>query len=423
MITTHFANGKPTSTKLKNFTTLVSSLNHKRADLHNLPLPVIIELLAQAGKTILTDKTLNQIEGVTYISWWLRKDHLEKMYQLNCPPENPHLHLLPQPRGIVCHWIASNIPTLAFFSLVLGILSQNGNILKIPPQNRHLIIHLLDHISKASFTHRQHKYTGKELLTAVALVSFPSEHKELNLNFSQIADCKVIWGGAGAVSSITALPQKEHCEIITLGPKYSFGVFDQAMIESPKFLPLLQKMATDIVLFNQTACSSPQVLFFEPSKYSLTDIGHMLKNCFVNVPPKLLHQPLPISTIAKIITARAQFALDLHKDVIAPTDTSWTILVSNTCSLEEPIHGKTIFIKPVKNILTAIPPLITHKIQAISLGIANPKTRDTFIKQVTYRGVDRIVTPGHIHEFDLPWDGILLLNRLIRWTSVKAVDI
>ena len=42
-----------------------------------------------------------------------------------------------------------------------------------------------------------------------------------------------------------------------------------------------------------------------------------------------------------------------------------------------------------------------------------------FARNATYKGVDRIVVPGKIHDFDLPWDGVLTLNRLVRWTILK----
>jgi len=65
-------------------------------------------------------------------------------------------------------------------------------------------------------------------------------------------------------------------------------------------------------------------------------------------------------------------------------------------------------------------PLVNHKIQAISIGILDQAKREAFARQVTYRGADRIVTPGTIHDFTLPWDGIMTLNRLVRWVILRS---
>jgi hypothetical protein len=62
---------------------------------------------------------------------------------------------------------------------------------------------------------------------------------------------------------------------------------------------------------------------------------------------------------------------------------------------------------------------MTHKIQALSIGIPDPVKREKFAREASYRGVDRVVIPGAIHDFTLPWDGIMTLNRLVRWVILK----
>ena len=46
--------------------------------------------------------------------------------------------------------------------------------------------------------------------------------------------------------------------------------------------------------------------------------------------------------------------------------------------------------------------------------------RRAFAEAVSARGVDRIVPLGRMHDFDLPWDGVLALNRLVRWVILKV---
>ena len=104
--------------------------------------------------------------------------------------------------------------------------------------------------------------------------------------------------------------------------------------------------------------------------------------------------------------------------MLKPADTSWTILINSDISLEEPVQGRCIFIKEIDNINKVLG-LLTRKIQAVSACILNPEKKREFAKNAAYRGVDRIVVPGKIHDFDLPWDGILTLNRLVRWTILK----
>ena len=107
-----------------------------------------------------------------------------------------------------------------------------------------------------------------------------------------------------------------------------------------------------------------------------------------------------------------------EKAILKSNDLGWTILINKETNLEEPVQGKVIFIKEVDDINRVIE-LITRKIQAMIVCIKNPEKRRDFAKKATYRGVDRIVSPGKIHNFILPWDGIMILNRLVRWVIIK----
>lgn len=379
------------------------------------------------GRKIIKDETINTVEGISYISLWLRKDNLEKICRLNYFDKTYFEHfektennfeLCAQPRGIICHWVASNIPTLAFFSLMQSILSKNGSILKVPEENKDIILTILKNLNEIELEANGMTYSGKDIVSSISVVSFDGKNYEDSKNFSLIADCKIIWGSSEAVSVVTALPQKEHCEIISLGPKYSFGVFDKEFIESDYFEKALKNSVTDIAIFNQMACSSPQVLFFEKSKYSIQDIAKKMKYYFEMLPEKLINRYIPQATASKIINIRGMYLLNSNKDILKSADLGWTILVNSDINLEEPVQGKCIFIKEIDDVNNVLD-LITRKIQAMIVCMLNTDKRKEFAKNATYRGVDRVVIPGKIHDFDLPWDGILIPNRLVRWVILK----
>lgn len=427
MIKSYLLDGKFEEQNFNDFKEILSIVEENRKKLYDLKLDLIIEFLNKLGKKIITDKTINTLQGVSYMSLWLRKENLKNICKLNYLDEKyienfenieNNFELCAQPRGVVCHWIAGNMPTLAFFSLVQSILSKNGSIVKVPEHNKDIILSTLRNLNDIEVVFNGENHFGREILKSLSIVSFDHNDYETSKNFSLVADCKIVWGGAEAIKAVTALPQKEHCEIISFGPKYSFGVFDREYIESSSFEKALDNSVTDIVLFNQMACSSPHVLFFEKSKYSIGEIGRKMKNCFEKLPDKFLKQDLPEGTAANIINIRGMYLVQDDKEILKSEDLSWTILINKEINLEEPVQGKVIFIKEVDNINEVIG-LITRKIQAMIVCILNPKKRKEFAKDATYRGVDRIVVPGKIHDFSLPWDGILTLNRLVRWVILK----
>jgi len=427
MITCHLLNGEFVDREFSDFTVIADVTNCNRRVLQEMPFDVIIGLLSKLGRKLIQNPDINSLQGVSYISIWLRRKNLERICKTNygdCTyldtfvPVDNHFAMAAQPRGIVCQWIAANIPTLAFFSLAQAILSKNGSIAKVPEENSAFIAALLKELSDIAISYNGTTYRGEDLVKAISLVSFEGRNAEVSRMFSLTADCKVVYGGSEAIRSILALPQKEHCETLVFGPKYSFGVFDREYIESERFEKALENSVKDIAIFNQMACSSPQVLFFEKSKYSLEEIGLMMKGYFEQLPQVLRHQGTDPAILANIINMRSRYLLSDHQNIITPPDLSWTILMDTNPRLEDPVHGKCIFIKEIESI-TDVFNLITRKIQAVTLCIRDEEKRRAFAREATYRGVDRIVIPGATHDYDQPWDGILPMNRLVRWVILK----
>lgn len=427
MFISYLDNGKFRKRNHQDFFVLRKSINIHRETFWNFKLDIVIELLHELGRNIISDKALCAEPGIAYLALWLKRANLQRICSLNYIDKTFYeqftqteqgFELCAQPRGIVCHWVATNVPTLAFFSLVQAILSKNGSIVKVADANRDILLKLLKKLNETKIKIDKKVYLGKDIVRSIAVVSFSSDDKVTNEKFSLAADAKVVWGSASAVNDVRALPQREHCETIIFGPKYSFGVFAKDYIESGHFKKALGNVARDVAVFNQMACSSPHVFFFEKSKYSIYEIGEMLHEEFKKLPAHLLSHQTSENIAATIINKRAVHLLDNGKFSIASEDLRWTILINNDLSLEEPVQGKCIFIKEVKHINQVVD-LITRKIQVVSAAILNSQKRKEFARQATFKGVDRIVSPGKMHDFDLPWDGILTLNRLVRWVILK----
>ncbi len=427
MITCHLADGTFEERSFPDFDEIIRIVNRNREVLAATPLDAIIRILDALGKKVLRNKNINTEPGVSYISLWLRRENLDKICTINYADKRyadgfykNELNVLmaARPRGIVCQWIAANMPTLGFFSLVQAILSKNGSIVKMPREYVPLISAILCELDGIIVEYEGKTYAGKTVLDTIAMVSFEGRSPGISEKFSLAADCRIIYGGSEAVRAISRLPCRDHCETIIFGPKYSFAVFDKEFIESPGLGKSLDNFARDVAVFSQMACSSPHVLFIEKNRYSLDTVVAKLRTAFENLPPALLNQPISSGMSARIINARATYLLSEGKNCVAPKDLGWTILINRDPTLEEPVQGKSIFVKEIDAVEEVIP-LVNHKIQAISIGIPDSAKREAFARQATYRGADRIVIPGTIHDFTLPWDGIMTLNRLVRWVILK----
>ena len=103
---------------------------------------------------------------------------------------------------------------------------------------------------------------------------------------------------------------------------------------------------------------------------------------------------------------------------MAPKTLSWTLLANDSPSLEDPVYGRTIYVKEIDD-LKKVFPFINRNIQCVSLAMQDEQRREFFTKELSYRGVDRCVQPGEMNLFDFPWDGIFPLGRAVRWISLK----
>lgn len=323
-----------------------------------------------------------------------------------------------QPRGMICHWVANNVPTLGFFSLVMGMLSKNGNLVKASEANIDHIISILQLLARTEVEIDGVTYRGVDILRAIGVVTFEGRDEVVSSEMSLIADGKVIWGGETAVGLITQLPKKEGCEQIVFGPKYSLAVIDRGSQKDNGLKTKLRALAQDVVLFNQMACSSPQVVFFEEAGISLDVLSNMMAEALSSVNPRILEVPMPEPLMAKVINARGRYLLDEHNGIKMSEGLSWTVLMEISAELPEPVYGRCLFVKKVRD-LDEVVAMMTNKVQAVTAIFSEKNELIRFAEKATAAGVERIVSPGGAHNFSLPWDGMMAMSRMVRWVTIR----
>ncbi|MEL6820855.1 MAG: acyl-CoA reductase [Calditrichota bacterium] len=426
-LSTYLMNGEFRTRQLSSFQPVVDSLDHDV--LYNQPTSVIAKFLSRFGKA-LTKELLNE-DGVLYLASWLRESNLQHYLELNLndpavldefvksPSAKEQLYLRAQPRGVVCHWVAGNVPTLAIFSLVQSILTKNVNILRVPQDTMEGVLRILKVLGSVQVEHEGRTLHGQDVLKTIAAVYYPSSDSRLNTSMSMIADCKVIWGGKEAVRDIIALPQREHCENIVFGPKYSFSVADEESMNEAT----CRRLALDVISFEQNACSSPHVLFVQTSNEATMEaarrVATKMAAAFQETSPKY---PKQSNKYSAILNARGRYLLDPRKELIHSKELDWTILINKEIELEEPVGARTLFVKGVSS-ASELLPLITNKIQTVGVAFEEISDELQFCEQATRRGVARCVSIGTMNNYDAPWDGILYINRLVRWTAYRTTTV
>ena len=414
--------------EFEDFSEIKDHLKHGIEELHKFPVEAILLIINEFSKKIALNKEILRAEGVPFLCFYLKKANMEKQVILNLGDKKYLDNFLEveegkfmkaQGRGIVCHWMAGNVPTLGIYSVIESLLCKNANILRVPEKSVTIVYELLRLLEDITIEYQGQTYSSKVLLRNIVLIYFSSENHNLNSKMSLTADARVIWGGKEAVDSISLLPKKTTCKDLMFGPKYSFAVFHKSAIESLDFERYLEKLVMDITTFDQKACSSPQVIFVEKTNLFINEIGKSLSKAFEKVLKRYKNFSLEEAIAAKIINKRGEYLLSLDKMIYKSKGLEYTILINNEICLEEPVFGRTIFLKEVDNILEVIP-LVTNKVQTIGLASEDLEKTIEFAEKVTSKGVNRVTSFGAMNFYDSPWDGSLIISELVRWCSLNT---
>ena len=389
-----------------------------------VPVAALLALLDDYSQRLLRDDRTKSLEGITFLSAWLRRSNLQKLVDLNLNGKAGYLDgFLPvgghfmaaKPQGLVAMWMAGNVSTLPMFSLVPGLLAKNVCLVKLALPDPDGIDRLLAVLAES----QAEGLRGADLLDAAAVVWFDYRHQELNRGMSLAADARVIWGSREAILAITALPRREHCTDVVFGPKYSIGLIDRKRLEAggAALEAAVAGFVRDIAIFDQRACSAPQTIFVERNAgCSLAQVGQMFARELEKLPPK---PGLDSYTTLRIAAVRAEWAMDPSRDMLAsPGDANWTVCMDADVSLKEAVQSRTVFLTEVGG-WQEILPLLGPKVQTVGISFAQTRDALAFAQAATAAGVARCVRPGLMNNYESPWDGKLLLNQLVHWVILK----
>ena len=212
--------------------------------------------------------------GISFLINFLKKKNLEQILNeslhgnLNCLDkfvDAPFLDkkIIAQPRGVVTHWLAGNVPVLGLISLVQGLISKNINIVKLPRQNGLVLPKMIAHIENFDFEKGTSIIKGTDITGSCILFYCEKDDENGLAQLSLNSDTRVAWGGKEAVETVMTLPRKFGTEDIIFGPKYSFAVVGKNSFKFDDLRHITNNLALDASVFEQQGCNSPHTVFIE----------------------------------------------------------------------------------------------------------------------------------------------------------------
>jgi len=365
-------------------------------------------LLADGGASL----GLEGDTGLPALAGFLRRENLEHLIAREVAhPEalagfasaggRKHLRLLP--RGVVCHWVAGNVPLLGVFSWALSAVLGNLNVVRLSASQPDALTPLLSRLGEASDA-------GRAFADETLVVRCEREDEEMHSAMSRLADLRIIWGGQEAVEAVRDLPRSWDTEDLILGPRLSLAVVDPSLAGDRA----LSRLVTDIVYFDQQACSSPQQLYVKGARGEPEFDGFVSRFAqeFERQARAIPRHPLDFGETYQVERDRVRVLFD-GGSVEHDAGTQWTVAVLPRPRFD--IHGVNRFIQVIPFArLGEIHEFIPENAQTV-VTLLDPDGTAQFTEEAARRGVCRFPRPGEGNSFELPWDGIPFVSRLCRW--------
>lgn len=427
---TPLTSGLTSSEQLK---TIISSLKEKQTWLRKQPVDALIGLIGNVAKkwssTDDAKMSVLQEQGLAFLSAWCAPEHLTRIATTGLRGNRMYADaFLPvlgskvqmqraTPRGLVCHWLAGNVQVLGMFALVQCILTKNVNLLKISSKDNGVFHTLLSAFENSQFT-TSGGYTikGSDLLKTIAVVYFKHTQDELGHITSQSANVRVAWGGKEAVQAVAGYPSSFDCEDVILGPKLSYSVIaNDVLNDERKTRKLARKVAVDCSVFDQTGCASSHNVFIERGgKIPPIRFAELLAESMQKVALQIPKGMTSREQIAAIHSIRGVY--DFTGQVFASDDSTWTVLYSDDSNLHKPVYSRVVFVHPVNHIEDTLCH-IDENTQTIGLAAEGSKAL-SFANKAVEAGTMRLPDCGKMLNFESPWDGIYIMERLVRWNTL-----
>lgn len=314
------------------------------------------------------------------------------------------------PLGVVAQILAGNVFLGGVIALAQALLTRNAVLLKLSSEDSGFTELFAESLLEAD--------EGGILRSAIAVCSWSSAQEDLNQVVRAEADAVVVWGGQAAIDAYPA----ERCRgrVIHYGPRLGIGfVLHGADLEETA-----RRLAWDVALWEQRACSSPRLLFVES-----VDGGDLprrlaaeLSKALSAVRERLPARAMTLDDKTEVLAIRELAAWRTHARLFAaPQAMDHTVLLMEKPPVEVPLGHRTVCVIPLGG-LPEIPDLLAPYRQGLQTAVlAAPVERwPTALDALARAGLTQISAAGSAAArfLGLPHEGEYSLRRLIRLVGI-----
>lgn len=421
------------STKVDNYNSLLNETINEARYLREISTDTLINFFDTFSEHFIMqgDRGLQErlaTHGISFLLAFLRKNNLKSLLEeslhgnLNSLDElifvkSLNKHLIAQPRGVVTHWLAGNVPILGMISMIQGILTRNVNVIKLPRENGLVLPLLASLMSQVKTVINGTSISGKDLLKGCLFLYCERDDNEGQNLLSTTSDVRVAWGGREAVENVMSLNRRYGTEDVIFGPKYSFAAIGKNSINKDKIKDFMYRLALDVSVFDQQGCNSPHTVFLEQdNSLEGEKFAELLADAMGEVLNRIPRNQVSSDEAYSVLNIRSEYYF--NGKVYSSNGSEWTVIYSEEQGLADACYSRIIFVRPINNLEEVLELIKPKQHQTLGLSISNDSKKE-FVKKAAAKGIERITDIGKMSIYDHPWDGIFPMDRFIRWVSVS----
>ncbi len=412
---------------------IITSLRDAQVWLREQPVEGLIGLIDMAAKRWMSEHKYQILKdkGLLFLSTWCAENNLRRVANLGLRgniryadgwlsmPDSEKHQMRANARGLVCHWLAGNVQILGLFALVQAILTKNSNLLKVSKNDEGVFRLLLTAFEGIAYTCADGRVIkGEDLLRTIAVVYFPRTADDVAQLMSASADVRIAWGGREAVETVASYPSRYDAETVIFGPKLSMAVIAREDLqEEQEARKLARRVAVDVSIFDQTGCASPHNLYIERNgAVSPEQFCELLTEAMRKTELQIPKPAMSAEQVSAIHSIRSVY--DFCGKVYGSDTMSYTILLDEEPASHKPVYSRVIFVHVVDDINDALA-FVNEDIQTIGISSVSERMQ-LFASSAAVRGAMRFPLIGRMLNFEMPWDGIILIDRLVKWHTLAG---
>ena len=319
------------------------------------------------------------------------------------------------PRLTVHVW-SGNVPGLPAQSLISALLVKSASLGKVASEEPLFATLLAESIAEVD----------ARLAECLAVTYWPGgEDARLEAVAFGRAEAVIAYGSERAVEQIRGrVPASAR--FVAYGHKLSFGAIGREALARGRFADTVDRAAYDVARYDQQGCLSPHVFYVETDgEASPREFSAALSARLDEYSAAAPRGRLSLEEAASLAGVRQRYELrELAGEPVALLEgAGGTVLFDSDPRFEASCLNRTIFVKPVADLLADVPVLAGEVRRYLqTCGVAADLERARALAEALGRlGLDRVCPLGRMGDVAPNWhhDGRFALLELLRWTDLE----